>query len=68
MKATTINVQGMTCGGCVASVTRALQALDGVDKVSVSLERKEASVDYDPARIDEQKLRAAIEDAGFDAP
>ena len=62
-----IKVKGMTCGGCVASVERVLRALDGVDKVDVSLERGEATVQYEPGRVDVSKLRAAIEDAGFDA-
>ncbi|MCM0616565.1 heavy-metal-associated domain-containing protein [Paenarthrobacter sp. TYUT067] len=30
-------VEGLTCGGCVASVERAVKALDGVDTASVDL-------------------------------
>jgi copper ion binding protein len=67
METTRIKVGGMTCSGCVASVTRALQSVEGVDKVEVSLEQGQASVRYDPARANETKLRSAIEDAGFDA-
>ena len=67
METTRIKVGGMTCSGCVASVTRALQSVDGVDKVEVSLDQGQASVSYDPARVNETKLRSAIEDAGFDA-
>jgi copper ion binding protein len=67
METTRIKVGGMTCSGCVASVTRALQAIDGVDKVEVSLDQGQASVRYDPDRVNETKLRSAIEDAGFDA-
>ena len=67
MQTTTIKVEGMTCGGCVASVKRVLQGLDGVNEVDVSLDRKEARVDYDPNRVNEARLRSAIEDAGFDA-
>ncbi|UWX98312.1 heavy-metal-associated domain-containing protein [Arthrobacter zhaoxinii] len=37
METTTLNISGMTCGHCVASVTEELEALDGVDKVSVDL-------------------------------
>ena len=68
MQTTKIKVQGMTCGGCVASVKRALQQIDGVGDVEVSLGEAQARVEYDPARVDESKLRSAIEDAGFDAP
>lgn len=60
---TTYRVTGMTCGGCAASVTKALQrALPG-RAVEVSWERGTAIVrgDHDAAIA-----RAAIEDAGFD--
>ena len=62
-----IKIGGMTCGGCVASVTRALQGIDGVEKVDVSLEQGQANIRYDPARVNETALRSAVEDAGFDA-
>jgi copper chaperone CopZ len=67
METTRIKVGGMTCSGCVASVTRALRAIEGVDNVDVSLGDGQANVRYDPARVNEAKLRSAIEDAGFDA-
>lgn len=37
METTTLNISGMTCGHCVASVTEELEALDGVDNVAVDL-------------------------------
>jgi copper chaperone len=67
METTRIKVEGMTCGGCVASVKRALEQIDGVGNVDVSLDQAQARVDYDPARVNESQLRSAIEDAGFDA-
>jgi copper chaperone CopZ len=68
METTTIKVSGMTCQGCVRSVTRVLQALPGVEKVDVSLERGEAALRFDPARAGTPAFRKAIEDAGFQAP
>ena len=62
----TLNVQGMTCGGCVASVTRVLKAVPGVTEAAVTLQPGVANVTYDPARTQPAALRAAIEDAGFD--
>jgi copper chaperone len=67
MDAVTIKVSGMTCQGCVRSVTRVLQALPGVETVEVSLERGEAAVRYDPARTGLPALRKAVADAGYDA-
>jgi copper chaperone len=67
VEATTIRVSGMTCQGCVRSVTRVLKALPGVEAVEVSLERGEAAVRHDPARTGVAALRKAVEDAGYGA-
>jgi copper chaperone len=66
MENVTLNVQGMTCGGCVASVTRVLKAVPGVTEAAVTLQPGVANVTYDPARTQLTALRAAIEGAGFD--
>ena len=67
METTPIKVDGMSCGGCVKSVTGVLTALDGVAKADVSLEQKQAVVEFDAAKVTRDQLKAAIEDAGFDA-
>jgi copper chaperone len=67
METTTIKVDGMSCGGCVKSVTGVLTALDGVAKAEVSLEQKQAVVEFDAAKLTRDQLKAVIEDAGFDA-
>jgi copper chaperone len=67
METTTIKVSGMTCQGCVRSVTRVLQAVPGVDSVTVSLERGEAELRFDAARAGAPEFRKAVEDAGFEA-
>jgi copper chaperone len=64
----TLPITGMTCGGCVRSVTAVLQALPGVESVSVSLEPGQAQVRFDAAQVSPAQLQAAIEDAGFDIP
>lgn len=67
METMTVEVHGMTCGGCVASVTRVLKAVPGVADVSVTLHPGRATIAYDPARANAAMLRTAIEDAGYDA-
>ena len=67
METTTLKVGGMSCGGCVKSVTNVLQALPGVAKAEVSLEKGEAKVDYEPGQATRAALAAAIADAGFEA-
>ena len=66
METTTIKVDGMSCGGCVKSVTGVLTALDGVAKAEVSLEQKRAVVEFDAAKLTRDQLKAVIEDAGFE--
>jgi len=39
----TIQIKGMHCGHCVASVTSALSAIDGISEVNISLEKSEAT-------------------------
>ncbi len=66
MENVTLNVSGMTCQGCVASVTRVLKAIPGVTDVVVSLQPGTANVAYDSTRTTLPVLKAAIEDAGYD--
>jgi len=56
----------MTCGGCVSSVSKVLNALEGVAKADVSLDKKCAVVDYDPAKLDVDRLKRSVEDAGYE--
>ena len=67
MDKTVLKVGGMSCQGCVKNVTGVLQGLDGVVKAEVSLEKGEARVDYDAAKVSKETLVGAVEDAGFDA-
>jgi copper chaperone len=67
MNTTTIKIGGMSCGGCVKSITRALTALPGVTKAEVSLEQAEAVIDFDPGKMNRATLTEAIEAAGFEA-
>jgi copper chaperone len=66
MEQAVINVEGMTCGGCVASVTKALKRLEGVEQANVSLEGKIASVIYDGTKTNEDALKQAVRDAGYE--
>ncbi len=66
METISMNVQGMTCGGCVASVTRVLKAVPGVAEVAVTLQPGVATVTFDPVQTGAPALRTAVEDAGYD--
>ena len=62
MKNFVLNVDGMMCGHCVAHVTKALQGVDGVTSVEVSLENKTATV---VGNVNVEALKAAVEQAGY---
>ena len=66
MATTTLKINGMTCGGCVAAVQRVLKELDGVERADVSLAKNEATVDYEPSRVTPGDLKSAVEDAGYE--
>jgi len=65
METVTLKVEGMTCGGCVASVTRVLKATPGVGDAVVRLDTRSATVTFDPMRTSVPALKSAIEDAGY---
>jgi copper chaperone CopZ len=61
---TKIQVTGMTCMHCVGAVTKALQAVAGVEKAEVSLDEKQAVV---TGNADPGALVAAIKEEGCPA-
>ncbi|MEO8005019.1 MAG: heavy-metal-associated domain-containing protein [Betaproteobacteria bacterium] len=67
METIVLEVGGMTCGGCVRSVTNVLKALPGVTAAEVSLEKSQAKVTFDPAVANAAAMRAAVEEAGYEA-
>jgi copper chaperone len=60
-----LQVKGMSCQGCVGSVTRVLKATPGVADARVTLNPGRAEVTYDPAQTNPAALRHAIEEAGY---
>ena len=61
-----LEVQGMSCGGCVKSVTAALTALPGVHAVSVDLSAGHVTVNGDFAQGGDP-LVLALTAAGYPA-
>ena len=64
MEQQTLQIDGMSCGHCVARVQKALARLDGVhvDQVEIG----SARVTWDPDRVSLQRLREAVEEAGYE--
>ena len=60
----TIINEGMQCNHCKMSVEKALNSMEEISKVEVNLSDKSATIEL-AKDIDDNKLRAAIEELGF---
>ncbi|MFQ5508124.1 MAG: heavy-metal-associated domain-containing protein [Leptospirillia bacterium] len=63
---TTLEVDGMTCGGCVQNVTNILKGVQGVQDAQVTLEPARAVVTHEDT-VAADTLIGAVEAAGFEA-
>ena len=63
----TLEVKGMTCGGCAKSVSDELGKVDGVTACRVDLERKVAEVRLADSGVAPGALVRAVEAAGYHA-
>ena len=59
----TFIIGGMSCGGCVNSLTRVLKSTPGIEPLKVEVGRASLRLDSDTASSD--TVRAAVERAGF---
>jgi copper chaperone len=62
-----LKISGMTCQGCMRSVQNVLGRVPGVTCAEVSLQNSEARVVFDPALASLGSLKAAVEEAGYEA-
>ena len=62
-----LRIDGMTCGGCVASVERALQAVPGVETARVNLATGVATVDLTDGSAPRAALFQAVRAVGYEA-
>ncbi len=60
-----LKIQGMTCNHCVMRVAKALKGVPGVQDAQVDLQKAEAAVTYDDAKVSLDKLSVAVVEAGY---
>ncbi|KAG5974874.1 hypothetical protein E4U56_004147 [Claviceps arundinis] len=65
--ATTVAVEGMTCGACTSAVENGFKDVAGVQSFSISLLSERAVIEHDPTIITPQQVAEIIEDRGFGA-
>ncbi len=59
------NVEGMTCMHCVKAIQSSVGALEGVEKVEVSLPNKNVSITLNPDIIKDSEIISIIEEEGY---
>jgi copper chaperone len=65
MATTTLKIQGMTCNHCVMRVAKALKGTAGVQDAQVDLQKGQAVVTYDEAKVSLDNLSFAVVEAGY---
>ena len=58
-----LEINGMTCGGCVKTVEKALQTIDGVESVNVTLNPPVANLETNH-NISNEQLKEVLSNAG----
>ena len=62
-----LDITGMSCANCSASIEDSLDALDGVTEVTANYATDEGTVEYDPVEVSLREVYDAIEEAGYGA-
>lgn len=58
----TFTIAGMTCGGCVNSLTRVLKAVPGIEPIKIEVGKAQVRLDG----VSSQAVRDAVARAGFE--
>ena len=64
MSEKTYTIKGMSCGGCVNSLTRVLKSVPGIEPLKIEVGK--ASLRLDSDQVSADAVKAAIERAGFE--
>ncbi|WP_041223545.1 heavy metal translocating P-type ATPase [Deferribacter desulfuricans] len=66
MREKIFTVKGMTCASCVNRIEKKVSKIDGIEKVSVNLATEKMLVSFNPEKVDDEKIKNAVKDAGYD--
>ncbi len=61
----TVGIDGMTCHSCVSLIESTVGELAGVRHVTISLDQKQGTVEYDGRAVTAEDIRSGIDDMGF---
>ena len=64
-KQATLQISGMTCAACANRIEKGLSKLEGVEQANVNFALEQASVRFDPAKVDLAQMERKIKDLGY---
>lgn len=62
---TTVKIKGMSCQHCVMAVTKTLKEIEGIEDLTVNLEKGEA-VFTEVKPVDQEQVKERIKKAGYE--
>ena len=60
-------ISGMTCANCALTIEKGVGKMDGVVSAAVNFASEKLTVEFDPGRVDEEKITARVRDLGYAA-
>lgn len=60
----TLKCEDLHCSSCAESVKKALNALEGIERVEVDLDSQTVTIDFEPP-LDEKRIKITMTEAGF---
>ena len=60
-----LKVPDIVCGGCAASIKKALGKIEGVEQIAVDVENKTIAVEHDERKISRERIVEKLDDIGF---
>jgi mercuric ion binding protein len=67
VKKSCFEVEGMTCAACPLTVKTAVKKLEGIQKVTASLEDRSAVVEFDSDKTTTDAIKNMIDSVGYKA-
>jgi copper chaperone CopZ len=61
-----IDVDGITCDHCVATIKKSIESLAGIIKVNVDIQNQQVIVDFNESLKNSKKILEKIGEAGFE--
>ncbi len=62
----TLKVLGVDCNNCAANVRKALEGINGIEKLDIRLSDKICVVTFNPDKVSKQEITENVEDFGYD--